>query len=203
EMPALVARKGGAADAHELVAPRLDQLAEAMRSGGEHVVDREAADLQVEAVQVLPHLARHAIADGARVLTRLGHALDDRVGMVATEAQELEHRARFGLGVAREEFLVRAGEDDDRLPAQTVRLLRPLEHHVVVDVEDARGVLGAFHVARDPEERVGDPGQHQVSPCRTHVSLLPPPWEELTTIDPSRSATRVSPPGTMVTRSPS
>src|SRR6266446_30361 len=37
---------------------------------------------------------------------------------------------------------------------------------------------------------------------RTHVSLLPPPCDELTTSDPFLSATRVSPPGTIVTRSP-
>ena len=36
----------------------------------------------------------------------------------------------------------------------------------------------------------------------TQVSLLPPPCDELTTSDPLRRATRVSPPGTMVTRSP-
>jgi hypothetical protein len=31
----------------------------------------------------------------------------------------------------------------------------------------------------------------------TQVSLVPPPWLELTTSEPSFSATRVSPPGTM------
>src|SRR6266702_2256945 len=42
--------------------------------------------------------------------------------------------------------------------------------------------------------------------CRLHrsntqVSFVPPPWLELTTRDPFFSATRVSPPGTMRTRS--
>jgi hypothetical protein len=36
----------------------------------------------------------------------------------------------------------------------------------------------------------------------TQVSLLPPPCDEFTTSEPRRSATRVSPPGTRVTRSP-
>ena len=36
----------------------------------------------------------------------------------------------------------------------------------------------------------------------TQVSLEPPPWEELTTSEPRRSATRVSPPGRTVTFSP-
>jgi len=34
---------------------------------------------------------------------------------------------------------------------------------------------------------------------KTQVSLVPPPCDELTTSEPSRSATRVSPPGTMCT----
>ena len=41
-----------------------------------------------------------------------------------------------------------------------------------------------------------------LSPRSTQVSLLPPPCDELTTSEPLRSATRVSPPGTMVTSSP-
>src|SRR5260221_8871561 len=36
----------------------------------------------------------------------------------------------------------------------------------------------------------------------TQVSLVPPPWLELTTSEPSRSATRVSPPGTICTSLP-
>ncbi len=36
----------------------------------------------------------------------------------------------------------------------------------------------------------------------THVSFVPPPCEELTTSDPSRSATRHSPPGTVTTSLP-
>jgi hypothetical protein len=38
--------------------------------------------------------------------------------------------------------------------------------------------------------------------CNTHVSFDPPPCDELTTSDPLRSATRVSPPGAIVTLSP-
>src|SRR5438270_3017203 len=38
--------------------------------------------------------------------------------------------------------------------------------------------------------------------CKTQVSLEPPPCDELTTSDPLRSATRVRPPGTIVTDSP-
>src|SRR5215212_291114 len=34
-------------------------------------------------------------------------------------------------------------------------------------------------------------------PSSTHVSFVPPPWLEFTTSEPSLSATRVKPPGTM------
>src|SRR5688500_5336236 len=40
------------------------------------------------------------------------------------------------------------------------------------------------------------------SPCKTQVSLEPPPCEELTTSDPLRNATRVRPPGVTVILSP-
>src|SRR3546814_3620755 len=79
-----------------------------------------------------------------------------------------------------------------------------LQRHAVRHVEDARHVLGALDVAHHPVEIVGGAAQHQSSPARmseissssTQVSLVPPPWLELTTSEPSRSATRVSPPGT-------
>ena len=48
---------------------------------------------------------------------------------------------------------------------------------------------------------VGGAAEH-LSTSSTQVSLVPPPWEELTTSEPSRSATRVRPPGTMVTSRP-
>src|SRR3546814_3575874 len=79
-----------------------------------------------------------------------------------------------------------------------------LQRHAVRHVEDARHVLGALDVAHHPVEIVGGAAQHQSSPARmseissssTQVSLVPPPWLELTTSEPSRSAPRVSPPGT-------
>src|SRR5687768_13558248 len=40
------------------------------------------------------------------------------------------------------------------------------------------------------------------SPSRIQVSLVPPPWDELTTSEPSFSATRVRPPGAICTSLP-
>ena len=62
------------------------------------------------------------------------------------------------------------------------------------DIDQPRGVLRAFHVPRYPVEIVGGSAQHaQLS--NTQVSLVPPPCDEFTTSEPSRSATRVRPPG--------
>ena len=66
-------------------------------------------------------------------------------------------------------------------------------------VDDAGGVVGALDVAGQPEQAVGGAAQHHAS--STQVSLVPPPWLELTTSEPCLRATRVSPPGTMRTRS--
>src|SRR5271157_2185138 len=49
--------------------------------------------------------------------------------------------------------------------------------------------------------RDGD-ADHGPAHASTHVSLLPPFWEELTTSAPGSNATRVSPPGITCTSSP-
>src|SRR4051812_44496826 len=70
----------------------------------------------------------------------------------------------------------------------------------VADLKQPRHVLGALHVARHPVEGGSGASEHQSS--STQVSLVPPPWLELTTNDPFFSATRVRPPGVIRTLSP-
>src|ERR1035437_4466954 len=67
-------------------------------------------------------------------------------------------------------------------------------------IDQARETFRAFDVARHPIQVIGSAAEHYVS--NTQVSLVPPPCEELTTRDPSRRATRVNPPGTIVTSRP-
>ena len=69
-----------------------------------------------------------------------------------------------------------------------------VEQPVEVHVQQPARVLGPLDVAARPVQRLCDAAQHQVR--STQVSLLPPPCDELTTSEPSRSAARVSPPGT-------
>src|SRR5271165_1407944 len=67
--------------------------------------------------------------------------------------------------------------------------------------QNAREILGAFDVAREPVQVVGGAREHVTYESSTQVSFVPPPWLELTTSEPCLSATRVSPPGTIRTRS--
>src|SRR3974390_351814 len=71
----------------------------------------------------------------------------------------------------------------------------------------ALGPSGRRLASRGPSSanfsRISSSTSSPIAPSRsTHVSLLPPPCDELTTSDPLRNATRVSPPGTSVTFSP-
>src|SRR5690606_186012 len=106
-----------------------------------------------------------------------------------------------------------------------------LDQHLHLDVEQASGVVGPLEVAADPEQRLGDTAEHHTSSsgvtgamvwvevsgsssssassigsvgrANTQVSFDPPPRLEFTISSPSGSATRVSPPGSTHTSSPS
>ena len=86
-----------------------------------------------------------------------------------------------------------AADDQERLPLLLDRDVE-VEQQGLVDLEDARGVLGAFEVAAHPEAMFGDARDHWPFSI-TQVSLLPPPWLELTTSEPLTRAVRVRPPG--------
>src|SRR6516162_4413271 len=206
EVPAFVMRQGRISDTEEAMAAEFHCFTETVRSAGDLLRWIKPRDRVIQSIHVFPHLARNAVADGAGILARFGDALHDGIGIVAAKREEVVHGLRVGLGIELEEALLLARHDDEWVPPQPVRGSRLLEKHVVVDVEDARGVLGALHVTRQPEHRIRDARQHyatQDSSPRTQVSLLPPPWEEFTTNDPGCNATRVSPPGMMVTFCPS
>src|SRR4030095_9500142 len=83
-----------------------------------------------------------------------------------------------------------AGCADQRTPLFLVAL-RQIQTKPRVHVDEPCDVFRAFHVPAPPIQRISNTAQHD----STHVSLLPPPCEELTTRDPFFNATRVRPPG--------
>ena len=102
---------------------------------------------------------------------------------------------------------VAVGEDRAQLaplrPGDVLVEAQDLAAHLLGDDQEPRDVLRPLEIAPHPVERVGDPGEdHGSRGASTQVSLLPPPWEELTTNEPGRSATRVRPPGKTRMRSP-
>ena len=209
ELPAFAVAHGGVADALKLVNPLHDLLQEFGGLIGAvdsrlrvHVrPDLRPRDLQIKAVQPVPLLGGDLLADVAGVFPRGDDAGEDRPFQPGIEREPL---GEFVGIVGPLYFLGAAQLHQQALPA-AVRTGRALvQHQAQIHVKQARGVLRALDVAAHPVQAVGNAAQHwQVSYwLSTHVSLLPPPCEEFTTREPCFSATRVSPPGTMVTLSP-
>ena len=96
------------------------------------------------------------IAHHARVFPRLGNALKNRIRVVLPEGQKLKHRVRVGVLVQAPEARLFSGHHQQRIPAQAVELIRLLQQHVVVHIQNARRILGPLHVPGQPEQRVCD-----------------------------------------------
>ena len=140
-----------------------------------------------------------------------------RGGIVRIEHHEAQHLARAHRAVAARERKQRAGDVERREPLLVLQrgVLRQ-QRHAVGHVENARGVLRPLDVAGHPVEveasdsisrddagrwtsrTVRPDPRHLHCSSTTHVSFVPPPCEEFTTSEPSRSATRVRPPGTII-----
>src|ERR1700680_3503807 len=131
------------------------------------------------------------------------HRLDttaDRGRVLPVEDEKSDHESVAGMAVlGREQFLL-GGDADQRLPRLEVAR-RDFEQQMVVDVDQAGAPLAAFEGKPPPQQRTRYAPQH-FSPS-TQVSLLPPPCDELTMSEPSRSATRVRPPASTRGFSPS
>ena len=93
------------------------------------------------------------------------------------------------------EQLYAAGDVHQRLPAQG-QALGQVHEQVAVLGNQVRCAVGAFQIPAQPVAAFccARKGMAAHSRSTTQVSLLPPPWDEFTTIDPLRMATRVRPP---------
>ena len=162
-----------------------------------------AAHLQPGGVEVLVHFRgdRHAL--GACAFARVVQAVVHRGGILRRQQQVAQHAVRIDAPVSIAHHVGQAQRVGGASPWRGFALARIVALGQQGDaqghVDQARGVFGALHVARGPVQVTGSPTQHQPAPpsdSSTQVSLVPPPCEEFTTSEPSRSATRVSPPGT-------
>src|SRR5208283_2653964 len=140
-----------------------------------------------------PVFRGNVVAQRAEIIARDVDATANRIGIFQIEGEEIQHRALIGNRMAFGKLLDLAEDRQQRLPWRTVTRRR-FDEQMIVDVDQPRAPFRAFQVARRPEKIIRDPTQHPYAP-KTQVSLLPPPCEELTTSEPSRNATRVSPPG--------
>ena len=211
-MPGLAVRHRGVGRADQQVAGPLDLREELVVAG--RARPHRVADQQVEPVELLPHVGRDDLAGRAGVFAGARQAGEDRVGVLLVERQKLQDVLARGLAVAREKRLVVARGIDQRRPL-VGQLLAQVEREIVIDVDEPGHVLGPLDVSRHPEDRVRHSAQHRQRSLHavpagvrsrraalrlpwltsTQVSLLPPPCELLTIIEPWRNATRVSPPG--------
>src|SRR5262245_8050699 len=98
-MPAFVVRQRVVADAVKAVTAELDHVAEAVRTHRNLLLRAEPAYLVIETVDVLPHLARNAIPDGARILPDAIDAVHDRARILGMERQEIENVLRCSLAI--------------------------------------------------------------------------------------------------------
>ncbi len=159
ELPALFAAHSVVEEAGHQVAGNAD-----LAVIGHQVCDAALARMilreVVELVDALPDVDRNDLAHGAGVFARLEDALQDRVGVLQVEGQKLQHRALGGFLVALVEVLVVARGGDNRVPLGRRLVERQVEHQVIVDVDEAGDVVGAFEIARHPVDRVGDPAKH-------------------------------------------
>src|ERR1700733_7154751 len=145
----------------------------------------------------------HGASRGARVL----QAIADRGGVGEVEGQEFNRGVFVKLAVLFHEPHIGAGGVKRALPFAdllAVGLRQIFEPERRLD--GSGDIVGPLHGAGEAEEIVGSARKHgghagPSSPSTIQVSLVPPPWLELTTSDPSFSATRVRPPGTMRTPS--
>ncbi len=172
---------------------------------------QHALRFQPGLVDRFPDLGGDGAAHRAGVFARGAQAALDGGGVAGVAHHEVEHLVGVDLAVA---FGVGGGQFGDAQQAAPAQLhglgaLRQ-QGRLHMHVEHAGGVFGAFGVTGHPEQVIGSSAEHDAFLgaeslrgagyfSSTQVSLVPPPCEELTTSEPSPSATRVSPPGTMDT----
>jgi hypothetical protein len=191
----VITAQGAAQHAVDHLRARDDLLEVLLATAPAHGLLRGLLRVQVQFIDQFPDFIREYVAGRAHVLPSGMHGVGDTAGRLRFPDQQPQHV----LFIAYAEPLV-----EDRIGIEDTHQHVPLglgaagniHDQVVVGSDEACRILGTFDVTRHPVHPFRDPRQHGYSrPSTIQVSLLPPPWEEFTTSDPSTIATRVRPPG--------
>ena len=158
----------------------------------------------MQIIDLLPHLRGDYIPDLPCVFPGHRNATHDAVGIAAVQQQEAHHLFRRGIGIGRIKAVAIPRHLHQGQPWLGAAR-RTVQRHRFAHFQKTRDVFGAFQIAIDPVERIGDATQHGTASfgcgaairwsSTIQVSLQPPPWDEFTTSEPRLRATRVSPPG--------
>ena len=198
-MQRLVHQHGAHGDAAREVRAKLDPLKKLRRIALKAVARHQAFDLKPSLVLRFPHLSGQRAAYRTGVFARRAQARKNARRVAFVLDHKVHHLARthrlVALGVGGQQL---ADAQEPAPAALFGGFGLAQERGLVIDIEHAGGVFGALGVARHPVQVVGSAAEHGYS-SRIQVSLVPPPWLLLTTNEPSCSATRVRPPGTICT----
>jgi hypothetical protein len=147
---------GGGGDAFEGLGAVADLAEEGVGPLG-HGRGAPVAGQQVQAVQVLPHLAADLLADAARVLARAREADEHAAGIRGMGVQELQHPALAALG---KDALEEGGVAGDAHDVLETAAPRAVEQGLEVHRGQAGHRLRALDVARHPVQRLGHAREH-------------------------------------------
>ena len=203
-LPALAVGHGGRGDALKQMGAFLYRAKECIGVLFQGLGRGRAVDLQIEAIELLPHFRAALLSHLTQIFTGAGDAGDDGRGIGFIESENVGERRGVDLAVV---GCGRLRSFEQLRPALSAGVWQLVEAELEIHVEQASCLDRALEVTAHPVQSVRDAGEHRIFEALIHarstqVSLLPPPCEELTTSEPRRSATRVSPPGTSVTLSP-
>ncbi len=191
ERPALVAIERALRNAHLRVAAALDGIAAPRQAGLGEIAFGQAEQARIEVVDLQPHIAGDQRPQGARIFPGRTDRGEDGTGIFQPGDVIGDDVLGGLLGELRGEMLLVGIERQDPGPAALART-RPLKRGL--HLQDARHAFGALQIAGQPEDAFGVARKqcraHEAPPLRTQVSLVPPPCEELTTIEPFGRATR-------------
>ena len=118
-----------------------------------------ALQVEIEAVEALPHFTRDLLTDGAGVFSGMGHRGEDRAGIRLLESDEFHHgvAADFSMELVEKLLVFERGENRQPLLVRVQIIQRlEIEHELHIHIENARNRFGALDVAAEPETGIGD-----------------------------------------------